>query len=117
MDTDDGTPMYHKVVTFVPVDSLGIVVDALKASCVNDLGSYRNCMSWSPVMSTWTPMPGANPYIGSVDVTSTEEEYRLEMLVSDDDVTRVVNVIASAHPYEEPEIDVYDVTYGLDMVR
>lgn len=97
----------YKVVTFVPPEYLDAVVDALCAICVNTIGSYKNCMSWTGVTSTWESLESAHPFIGEPGQRSVESEYRLEFLCEKDRLHSAVDTIRSKHPYEEAEIDIY----------
>ena len=97
----------NKVVTYVPKDWLEAVVQALCDIEVNSLGNYVNCMTWWEVTSTWTPIEGANPFIGTVGEMSVEPEYRIEFLCDADKIELAAQAIRSVHPYEEVAIDVY----------
>ena len=106
----------YKIVTFVATNHLDELVDALREEYVNRIGEYANCMSWAPVSSTWTPLEGAKPFIGKPGEVVVEDEYRLEMLCAQKDLRRVVEAIRRAHPYEEPEIDIYPLIAADDGV-
>ena len=51
-------------------------------------------------------MEGCNPFVGEIDKLHTEPELRIEVIALKDKIGRVVAAIHSAHPYEEPAIDV-----------
>ena len=104
-----GTPAC-KMVTYVPKGWLDAVIQAICAVTPNTIGNYINCMSWWEVTSTWTPVDGANPFIGTVGEMSVEPEYRLEFLCDADKVDLAAQAIRSVHPYEEVVIDAYPMT-------
>ena len=101
--------MKAKIVTYVDRDHLDVLVSALREAKVNRIGNYVNCMSWGPVTSTWTSLEGATPFIGEPGEVSVELEYRLEMICERVEAPRIANIIKMAHPYEAPEIDVFEL--------
>jgi hypothetical protein len=55
-------------------------------------------------------MNGANPAIGEVGREEIVEEYKVEILCSDEENTRnAVRELKKAHPYEEVAYEVYKV--------
>ena len=66
-------------------------------------------------------MEGTNPYIGSEGNLEKVEEYRVETVVSESMIDKVVGAMISAHPYEEVAYDIYPLElsgkeYGLGYV-
>src|SRR5574344_1319229 len=96
----------YKVFVFVPVESLDIIVEALRKGDINQLGNYKNCMSWRNVKSTWTSLDEATPYNGTPGQTTEAEEYELEFLCEERDLERAIAIIHKNHPYETAEIDI-----------
>ena len=101
--------MKAKIVTYIDRDHLDELVEALRETRVNKIGNYANCMSWGPVTSCWTSLEGSNPFVGAPGETSVEPEYRLEMICERVEAPRIANVIRRVHPYECPEIDVFEL--------
>ena len=99
------TPRY-KVVTFVPADAAETVKKAMFAAGGGSQGAYSAC-AWS-VKGTgqFRPEEGAHPALGHIGDVAEVEEVRLEMLVDSARLTDVLQALHSAHPYEEPAIDV-----------
>ena len=72
-----------------------------------DLGAYQDCSFAAPGEGTFTPLHGAEPFIGSEGQQERVREQRLELLVDRKNVPRAVKSLLAAHPYEEPAFDLY----------
>ena len=106
----------YKVYVFIPTESLEKVIKALQKGHINQLGNYKNCMSWQKVESTWVSLSGAVPYDGKVGKTTRAEEYKLEFLCEEKNLKKAVALIRKNHPYEEVEIDVIPMIYGMNLL-
>jgi len=95
-----------KLVTFVPTDHLANVRTAL-FPFVALQGKYRDCSFAAGGVGTFTPLEGADPFIGTVGAMSSEHEERLEMLIPRSRLPRALKALLAAHPYEEPAFDIY----------
>ena len=102
----------YKIFIFIPKDYIEQIIHSLQEFNVNKLGNYINCMSWCEMHSTWTSLDEAKPFIGKPGKVSMEEEYRLEFLCEESKVDEVVKYLKGIHPYEEPEIDVFELKEG-----
>lgn len=97
----------YKVCFFCPKTETEVVKEAMFAAGGGRLGQYQKC-SWQTLgMGQFQAMDGANPYIGKQGQLETVEEFRVEMLVTEDDLDGVVSALKLAHPYEEPAWEVY----------
>jgi len=109
-----------KLVVLVPVDHLERVREAMFAHA-ESLGDYKECSFSAAGEGTFTPLPGANPFIGNVGQREKVDEFRLELLLTRENVARAVKTLMAVHPYEEPAFDLYPLlnegkTYGLGRV-
>jgi len=95
-----------KLVVFVPEGHLDQVRKALLPHAVQ-LGEYRDCSFAAPGEGTFTPLAGAEPFIGNVGQQERVREQRLELLVDRSNVSRAVKALLASHPYEEPAFDLY----------
>jgi len=105
-----------KIVTFLPAGSVEAVVAALAAAGAGVIGEYSACSFRSPGTGTFTPGPGANPYIGRPGIPEAVDEVRVEMLAPASREAALVAALRAVHPYEEPAFDVYDVRSGPGLV-
>jgi hypothetical protein len=72
------------------------------------IGLYDRCSFRLAGTGTFRPRIGAAPAVGIVGDETRILEERIEMVVPDGLVDRVVAALVAAHPYEEPAYDVYD---------
>ncbi|MFD3157899.1 cytochrome C biogenesis protein [Haloimpatiens sp. FM7330] len=99
-----------KIETFIPEEYLKELRKSL-----NDIGAltiggnYDNCMSVSKVIGSWRPLAGSNPFEGTVDEISEEEECKVEFCCKREIVKKAVNTIKRVHPYEEPVINIIPI--------
>lgn len=95
-----------KLVVFVPEEQFERVRMALLPHTVM-LGAYRDCSFATPGEGTFTPLDGANPFIGTTGELERVAERRLELLIERASLGRIVKTLLSVHPYEEPAFDIY----------
>jgi hypothetical protein len=91
----------------VPPSHLEATRDAVFAAGAGWIGEYSRC-SWSTLgRGTFRGGEGTQPAVGEVGSDETVAEYRVETVVPDDKLEKVVAALRRAHPYEEPAFDVY----------
>ena len=95
-----------QLVTFLPQESLEDIKNALYDLGLGKVGKYDCCLTWYEIHSSWRPMEGANPYIGTVGEIEFAHEYKLEVRVEEKDLQKAINAIKSHHPYEEVSINI-----------
>ena len=98
---------YKKLVTFVPKSHLEKVAKAMFEAGAGVIGDYSQCSFRLEGQGTFRGSESSNPYLGKAGQLETARETRLEVLVSEDKVNRVVYAMKSAHPYEEVAYDIY----------
>lgn len=95
----------YKLEIFIPRTHLGAMREALRAAGAGELGQYDSAMSYSPVTGCWRPLPGANPYDGTVGELREAEEYKIEVCCLRENLAQTVAAARAAHPYEQPVIN------------
>jgi len=105
----DPAPALDKLVTFVPHDDAGQVIDALAAAGAGQIGDYDRCAWTATGLGTFRPGPGANPTIGAVGDVEEVPETRVEMVLPRSGRAAVLAALRSAHPYEEPAFDLFEM--------
>lgn len=100
------TPELVKLVVFVPAGRLEGVRDAL-FPFIAAQGNYRDCSFAAGGVGTFTPLEGAEPFIGTPGMLAEVREERLELLMLRRQLPRAVKALLAAHPYEEPAFDIY----------
>lgn len=96
-----------KLVVTVPVESADIVRAVVGKTGAGTVGKYVYCSFSSRGVGRFLPLDGARPAIGEVGQLEKVEEERIEFTCERAKITEIVDVLKSAHPYEEPAIDIY----------
>jgi dinuclear metal center YbgI/SA1388 family protein len=114
----DGEPQpgMYKLVTFVPHDDAGSVIDALAEAGAGAIGDYDRCAWTASGVGTFRPGAGAHPSIGSVGEVEEVPETRVEMVLERSRRDAVLAALRTAHPYEEPAFDLFE-TAALPSAR
>lgn len=105
-----------KVVTFVPDEAVEVVAAAMARAGAGVIGNYSACSFRSQGVGAFLPGEGADPTVGEVGRPNREPEVRIEMVAPATRWQQVVAAMVSAHPYEEPAYDVYEVKSNLGFV-
>lgn len=105
-DTDDGL---DKWIVFVPRDDTDAVAAALGSAGGGAIGDYDRCTFRLDGTGTFRPLQGANPTVGRVGDLERIAETRLEMIAPRAARASMLAALRSAHPYEEPAFDVFEV--------
>jgi dinuclear metal center YbgI/SA1388 family protein len=96
-----------KLVTFVPAESTGKVLDAVAMAGAGVIGEYTHCSFRVRGTGTFFPSDRANPAVGRRGSLNEVEEDRLEMVLPRERLGAGVTALLEAHPYEEVAYDVY----------
>ena len=108
LSADPADPV-DKLVTFVPESAVEKVIDALSGAGAGELGEYERC-AWTTVgTGTFVPGVGAFPAIGLRGEREAVEERRVEMIVPRHRRHEALAAMRTAHPYEEPAVDLYEL--------
>jgi dinuclear metal center YbgI/SA1388 family protein len=106
------TAPLDKIVTFVPVGpAITAVHEALAAAGAGEIGDYSHCS-----FATAGTGQFKHPTIGEVGNLERVAETKLEMVLPRGRRTAVVAALRTAHPYEEPAFDVFELA-GLPSSR
>lgn len=97
-----------KLIVFVPNTHLDNIVEVIKTHC-GVLGNYKGCMFLIPGIARFTPIDGAIPSIGQVNIEEIVNETRVETTCTVDILQDVIAEIRKVHPYETPGIETYDL--------
>ncbi len=97
--------MYYKVEIFIPKSHEEIMVEGLNQQQLLGDGAYDYVYASTPVRGHWRPLQGAKPYLGSVDMISSEPEVKLEFRILKARKREAEDLIRRLHPYEVPVIN------------
>lgn len=99
----------YKIVVFVPRGHEDAVRDAMAREGAGHIGNYSHCTFQAPGQGTFLPLEGSHPYIGSQGKLERADEFRLETLVRERSLSKVIQAMLEAHPYEEVAYDVFQL--------
>ncbi|WP_415902175.1 NGG1p interacting factor NIF3 [Neptuniibacter sp. QD29_5] len=97
----------YKLSFFVPDENLEQVKAAIFATGAGKIGNY-DCCCWQVLgQGQFRPLEGSDPHIGQQGNVETVDEWKVELVCSDELIRQAVDAMKSAHPYEEPAYDVW----------
>jgi dinuclear metal center YbgI/SA1388 family protein len=103
-----GGEEFLKLAVFVPHGFEEQLLAALSPSMA-PLGNYRDCSFQGEGVGRFTPLQGAQPFVGRVGAPHRERESRVEFLIAKERLSGALAALRGAHPYEEPAYDIYPV--------
>ena len=116
----EGEVPYVKLVVFTPLSHEKAVLDAIDGAGGGRIGNYRRCAFSVEGTGTYTPINGANPFIGVIGREEYVKEVRQEIVVPAQNIEKTVAALKEAHPYETPAFDIIPVkspeTYGFGRI-
>jgi len=98
------------LVVYVPESHLEKVKQAMFSAGAGRIGNYDSCCWQTKGFGQYRPLPGSDPYEGTIGKIERVEEWKVELVCAPDLVPEVVKAMKSAHPYETPA---YHVTSTL----
>lgn len=98
-----------KLVTFVPEAQLDQVRQAVWDAGAGTIGNYHHCSFNLQGTGTFFGSEHTNPAVGQAGQLEVVEEVRLEIICPTKLLDRALSALKSAHPYEEPAVDVFAV--------
>lgn len=105
-----------KLVTFVPVEHLDKVRNALFTAGAGQIGDYDQCGYITEGYGTFRAGEGTNPFCGQQGKLHTEPEIRLETIFPGFIKGKVIQALLTTHPYEEPAFDILQLKNNWDRV-
>lgn len=95
-----------KLVTFVPVDHMEEVRDAIFKAGGGHIGKYSECSFVLPGKGSFKPEEGADPFVGKVGNRQEEDEVKMEIIFPAYRQKKIIAAMIEAHPYEEVAYDI-----------
>lgn len=97
----------YKLVVYVPMPDLEKLRQAICDAGAGFIGNYSDCTFRLQGKGTFKPREGSKPYIGEKNKIEEVEEFRLETIVPQANLNRVLSLMHNVHPYEEVAYDLY----------
>lgn len=110
-----------KLVVFVPEEHAETLQAAIGDAGAGYIGGYSHCSFSLAGQGRFKPLAGAKPFVGKINELAKVNEVRIETIVPEKLVRKVVKAMLAAHPYEEVAYDLYPLknngqTFGLGRI-
>jgi dinuclear metal center YbgI/SA1388 family protein len=99
----------RKLVTFIPVDHLSSVRQAIFDAGAGHIGNYDQCGFNMDGYGTFRGNDQAHPFVGKAGLLHAEKEVRFETIYPFWLEQAVIQAMLKAHPYEEVAYDIYSL--------
>ena len=97
----------YKLNYYVPEDSKENTKQALFDIGVGKYENYECCSFETLGTGQFKPIDKANPHIGELGKIERVQEYKIEMICSNELIKEAVKVLKESHPYEEVAYEVF----------
>ena len=94
-----------KLVVFVPIDYRDQVRAAMSEAGAGWIGNYSDCTFQLEGKGTFKARKGADPFIGEIGQLEVVDEVRIETILPNRLINKVIKAVTKAHPYEEVAYD------------
>lgn len=98
---------YYKLAVYIPLEHVEAVKKAIANEGGGHVGKYSYCFFNTRGEGNFMPLEGTKPYIGDVGKIERVDEVKIETIVSQDKLNRVIKAMLKSHPYEEVAYDIY----------
>ena len=99
----------YKLNFFVPSEDKEQVKNALFDIGVGRYDNYECCSFETLGAGQFKPIDGADPHIGELGKIEIVQEYKVEMICSDELIREAVETLEKVHPYEEVAYEVLKI--------
>lgn len=97
----------YKLNYYVPVDAKEKTKKALFDIGVGMFDNYECCSFETLGKGQFKPVGGANPNIGELNKLEVLDEYKVEMICTNELIHKAVQTLKEVHPYEEVAYEVF----------
>jgi len=104
------TEKLYKIVVFVPITHSELVRNAMLDNDAGHIGNYSHCSFNIEGVGTFIPREESNPFIGKQNCLEFVKEERIETIVTEYQLDKVIKSMLCAHPYEEVAYDIYPLS-------
>jgi dinuclear metal center YbgI/SA1388 family protein len=105
-----------KLVFFCPTVEAKRVREAVFEAGAGKIGEYDSCSFNLEGEGTFKAGENTNPHVGEIGKVHKEEETRIETIVPNISVDKVLTAMNKAHPYEEVAYDLYPLNNSWNKV-
>lgn len=105
-----------KLAVFVPRSHSNVVLEALANAGAGKIGNYDSCSFSTEGTGRFRPLENSNAFIGSVNQLEAVDEVKVEVIFETHLLSKVIQAMNSAHPYEEIAHDIVPLTHENNYV-
>ncbi|MEW5693297.1 MAG: Nif3-like dinuclear metal center hexameric protein [Candidatus Hydrogenedentota bacterium] len=98
-----------KLVTFIPEKYMDKLIDRLSREGAGVIGNYTECAFYSKGTGRFKGNEKSLPAIGNKNKREFVDEFRVEMILDEENRDRVEKALTENHPYEEPAYEFYRI--------
>lgn len=98
--------LLSKIITYSPTENADAVRQAMFNAGAGSIGNYAECSYNTEGTGTYKGLAGTNPHLGTTGEFHQEKEVKIETVVPNHLIGKVVKSMIEAHPYEEVAYDV-----------
>lgn len=106
-----------KLVTFVPLNDVDKVRQAMSEAGAGIIGDYSCCSFKTQGVGSFLGGKSTNPTVGARGQLEFVDECKLEMVTSKAALPKVIAALKAAHPYDEVAFDVSGLSLSLSLSR
>lgn len=100
----------YQLVFYIPETHKEKVKQALFEVGAGRYEDYDSCSFEYEGIGQFRPLEKANPFIGNSGKLEQVKEFKIEMVVNDEDIKVVAETLIKEHPYEEPAYSIWKIT-------
>lgn len=101
--------LLSKLVTYIPSANVQEVREAMFNAGAGNIGNYADCSYNIEGVGTYRGLAGTNPHLGTTGNFHQEKEVRVEVVLPNYLIGKVVAALTEVHPYEEVAYDIFSI--------
>ena len=113
---EPATQQLKKLVTFIPVEHVDKVREAVFNAGAGNIGNYDNCGFTAEGWGSFRGNENTNPFVGKKGEIHAEKEIRFETIFPGYLQGKIIGSLLKAHPYEEVAYDIYPLENKFDKI-
>jgi dinuclear metal center YbgI/SA1388 family protein len=98
----------YKLVVYVPSGHEDKIMNSMYDTGAGYIGKYSSCSFRTKGIGTFEPLEGTKPFIGTPGRLENVEEFRVETIVTEKLLNKVIKEMLKVHPYEEAAYDIFE---------
>ena len=100
---------WYKFIIYSPPDYESKIRETMKLYGGGRLGKYFGCSFSSRGTGSFVPGENSRPFIGKKNELSLVEEVKIECIVHQDYLDKLISEVIKIHPYEQPAYDLLEL--------